>query len=544
MFTSFYTRLAARFREEDRIVQHKAQLLFGINLFLTVAILILTAVYVIQGQGAVRIAMLLVLVMLFVASMMILFRGRLPLAGALHVYSLLVLLTGLRFAVGASLYELQSHTAIMAILVLDATVVFTSRKMLTVFGTLTLLSTAAVFGLSPVLRPQLFTFAEIVTPTVLALVLVSIAVAISRALFGLSSGIIQDLEQTHRRLEDQHTALRTLLDGFRQGAEIGDNLQRTGADAHQVIASLREDTSDSEGVLSELEQAVNRLTRSSDSLQQQSVSLEEQMGTQASSVEQATAAVEEMNGSIQSMSRISQDRSGQVSRLVSTSEEGSDQIRQSEEAMKKVATSSQKMLDFVQMISKIAAQSNMLAMNAAIEAAHAGQYGAGFAVVADEIRQLSVNSSDYAKQIANALRGSVSDIEEASSINSQAAAMFSQIHDGVVEVSDTFQELISSLEELSQGSKEILDSVTELRDTTASVNSSAGETRQMAQESAESTATLKSAADRIHEVTERRAAAIDRLSEVVSQIESMSADSRRQLKELDEEISRIYAQEA
>ncbi|MEX2444114.1 MAG: methyl-accepting chemotaxis protein [Alkalispirochaeta sp.] len=534
--------MAAQFRDDGRIAQLKARLLFGINLFLAVAIVLLAVVYVIQGQELVRIAMLIVLVALFLVSVMLLFRGRLRLAGALHVYSLLVLLTVLRFVVGTSLYELQSHTAIMAILVLDATVVFTSRRMLMAFGGLTLISTAAVFGLAPVIRPELFAISDIVTPMVLALVLVSISVAISRALFGLSSGIIADLEETHRRLQMQHESFRSLLDGFRQGVEIGDHLQRTGADAHEVIESLNGDTDNSEEVLSELQKAVDSLARGSDSLQQQSVSLEEQMGSQASSVEQATAAVEEMNGSIQSMSRISQDRSGQVERLVSTSEEGADQIRRSEDAMKKVATSSQKMLDFVQMISKIAAQSNMLAMNAAIEAAHAGQYGAGFAVVADEIRQLSVNSSDYAKQIANALRGSVSDIEEASSINSQAAAMFGQIHDGVVEVSDTFRELISSLDELSQGSKEILDSVTELRDTTSSVNSAAADTRHMAEESAASTSTLKSAADRINDVTQRRAAAINRLSEVVSRIESISADNKKKLEELDQEISRVYEQ--
>ena len=539
MFDNLHRALDARYRTSGRIARRKARILFDINAILAAAIGVLAVVYVFRQEPAVRVGMLAALVVVFGVSEVLVLRGRLTVAGLLHVYALLVLLTVLRVLVGTSMYELQTHTAIMGILVLDATVVATTRRSLTVFGALALLSTIAVFGTAPILRPDTFTTAQMVTPLVLSSVLVAIAVAIARALFALSAGIVADLEETHRRLAGQHDALQELFAGFRAGVETSEHLTRAGQDAHQVIESLHGQSADGNEVMGELQSTVDAIARQTEALRRQALSLEEQMGTQASSVEQATAAVEEMNGSIQNMSRISRDRSGQVERLVTTADEGAARIRRSEEAMKHVAESSQRMLDFVAMISKIAAQSNMLAMNAAIEAAHAGSYGAGFAVVADEIRQLAETSSDYAKQIAGALRTSVSDVEEASAINTQAASLFGQIHDEVAQVSTTFQELISGLGELSQGSKEILDSVTDLRDTTTTVNTASAETRRMAEEGGASTDALTSISRRIEENSARRDEAIARLATVIETVESVSDDNRRQLEQLDRDIHRI-----
>ncbi|MFP4301622.1 MAG: methyl-accepting chemotaxis protein [Spirochaetaceae bacterium] len=540
MNLSVNSRLSERYASAGRVNQLKAGILFSVNLFLAAAVLLLVLLYVIQGQSPLRITALSALIVVFLVSDLFVYRGALRVAGALHVYFLLLLLTALRFAVGDSLYELQSHTAIMGIVIFDAAMVHVSRRSLLITGILAIASVVLLFFLSPLLRPQLFSFAEIIGPGVLATVLSAIAFFIALALFNLSAGVVRDLEQTHRRLAGQYDSLKELFDGFRQGLEIGERLKRAGEEASAAVGSLKEQRKENGEVISEFQQSLGSLSEQSRILSEQSSSLEQQMSSQSAFVEEATAAVEEMNGSIQNMSSISRDRSGQVAQLVETAEEGASQMGRSEEAMRAIAESSRKMLDFVQMISKIAAQSNMLAMNAAIEAAHAGTHGAGFAVVADEIRQLSETSSNYARQIAEALRGTASDVEEAGAINSQAAALFSRIHDEIGKMNDTFQELISGLSELAQGSREILDSVTQLRETTTLVTEASKEGKKLSEGGRESAQRLEEIAERLTKLMENNGETAERLSGVIESIERITEENQNQLTQLDRETHQIY----
>ncbi|MCG8479042.1 MAG: hypothetical protein MI724_08105, partial [Spirochaetales bacterium] len=211
MKQKLYSHLAERYRETGRVNQRKARLLFSVNLFLVIAVSLLVAAYALQRLPLFRVATLVVLIAVFVGSNALVYRGRLRAGGMLHIYALLFILTMYRFLVGTSLYELQSHTVLMAILVFDAAMVHTDRRVLTVTVVLTALSVVAVFLSAPVLRPEVFAFGEMVGPTILAILFTAIAGAIAFALYSLSTGIVGDLETTHHRLEHQYVSLSELF---------------------------------------------------------------------------------------------------------------------------------------------------------------------------------------------------------------------------------------------------------------------------------------------------------------------------------------------
>lgn len=132
-------------------------------------------------------------------------------------------------------------------------------------------------------------------------------------------------------------------------------------------------------------------------------------------------------------------------------------------------------MSFTEIISGIASQTNLLSMNAAIEAAHAGDSGKGFAVVSDEIRKLAETSSENSTEISKVLQQVITRIKAAMEMSNETKLAFVEIDREISGVTQAFDEINASTSELKSGGGQILEAMTVLRDSSMGVKSAVNE---------------------------------------------------------------------
>ncbi|MDR2144369.1 MAG: methyl-accepting chemotaxis protein, partial [Treponema sp.] len=192
--------------------------------------------------------------------------------------------------------------------------------------------------------------------------------------------------------------------------------------------------------------------------------LNEQIIRQASAIEESSAAIEEMMATINNTALTAQKKQTAIQNLVTNVEQGRASMRETIDAVGSISRGVEGVGSTIKVISNIAANTNLLSMNAAIEAAHAGEAGRGFAVVAGEIRRLSETTREKSRNIAHTLTGIVDGIKETTSRSSMTDALIGTMAEEISGFANTMTELINSLGELSVGSREITAALVQLRE--------------------------------------------------------------------------------
>ncbi len=190
---------------------------------------------------------------------------------------------------------------------------------------------------------------------------------------------------------------------------------------------------------------------------------------QSNFVSTSSVAIEEMVSNIGSVSNIAQRANSQSSELRDVSNKGRESVTKTAHAFREVEASSQEMKSIVALISKVAAQTNLLAMNAAIEAAHAGEAGMGFAVVASEVRKLAEDSGNSIKKIIDLIKEMNEKINKGVSLSKEAEVAFDKISSDISITTELIETISSAMEEQQQGADEVLNSITSLVEATRKI---------------------------------------------------------------------------
>jgi len=202
--------------------------------------------------------------------------------------------------------------------------------------------------------------------------------------------------------------------------------------------------------------------------------LQKNLETQRGAVQETSAAAEELLAGARNIAEVAKARKQAASSLDALSEKNRSDLKASLEAMQTVTSQVQSLAALNKVIAKVASQTNLLAMNAAIEAAHAGDAGRGFSVVAQEIRELAESSAVNAKNSSTFLNQVVDSIHRSSESLLAVDKSFLAARAVTEGVMVGFEEIGTASAEIEEASRLIVGRMVKLQEFTHTVNEGAG----------------------------------------------------------------------
>jgi methyl-accepting chemotaxis protein len=207
--------------------------------------------------------------------------------------------------------------------------------------------------------------------------------------------------------------------------------------------------------------------------------------------------------------------------------------------IQEIARESEGLLEINAVMENIASQTNLLSMNAAIEAAHAGEAGKGFAVVADEIRKLAESSGEQSKTISSVLKKIKESIDKITKSTDAVLNKFEAIDTGVKIVADQEENIRNAMEEQGEGSKQILDAIGQLNDITQLVKSGSVEMLEGSKEVIQESKNLEMVTQEITNGMNEMATGADQINAAVTRVNTISGQNKESIDVLVKEVSRF-----
>ncbi|HNY23004.1 MAG TPA: methyl-accepting chemotaxis protein [Treponemataceae bacterium] len=267
--------------------------------------------------------------------------------------------------------------------------------------------------------------------------------------------------------------------------------------------------------------------------------LNREVVTQSSALTQSFAAIEEMSANIESVNRTIEMVAGQYQSLVADSESGKAIQEEMAQKIAEIKRHSERLSEANMLIETIANQTNLLAMNAAIEAAHAGDAGKGFAVVSDEIRKLASTSMDQStsiKRLLDDIHGVIGGIVAASNSSLES---FSGINTKIVSINTLVTELRNSMDEQNTGSREILGTINSLRGSCQAVTANTEEIRNEVRGVSGSVNELKLAANGITSSVDKALSLTREMDTLCKRFEGTADENGESIRKVSETVDRF-----
>ena len=319
------------------------------------------------------------------------------------------------------------------------------------------------------------------------------------------------------------------------GSELSSNMTETASAVNEISANIegvKQQAMTQAASVTETAATVEEIVRT---IKQLNNSIE----TQAASVAQSSSSVEEMVANIASIGQTLGKTDEVIRSLTTATGDGKATLVTSNTVTQKIAEESGSLMEASSVIQHIASQTNLLAMNAAIEAAHAGEAGKGFAVVADEIRKLAEESSVQGKTITATLKTLSGEIETLSASSKTVEEKFNAIFSLAAQVKEMSNRLTEAMREQEHGSKEVLTAIKSINTVTVEVQAGSEEMLKGGEGVAEEMQKLDGLTRIITESMNEMASGAVQINNAVQEVREIAQKNKQSIDNLANEVGKF-----
>ena len=348
----------------------------------------------------------------------------------------------------------------------------------------------------------------------------------------LMTNLNMAIEHTHTML----TVLKEEADKMTAiGSDLSSNMEETAAAVKQISSNA---TTVKEKALMQAA-GVTETAAAGEQIQGKLNLLVEGITRQSENITQSSALITRTAENMLRINKILSQNDELIKTVYGQMKAGTDGARAANEFVKKIAERSEALLEASQVIQNIASQTNLLAMNAAIEAAHAGESGKGFAVVADEIRKLAEESNMQGKQIGAVIKESTEIIAQVSEAGIQAEKTFTDVYGLISNISEKEDSIVDLMREQEENGTQVLSAIETINKVTKDVSTASIEMleggKQIAEEMQKLAEITRETTDSMTEI----ASGAEQITDAVEEVVSITEQNKTSIDHLAQEVGKF-----
>ena len=296
---------------------------------------------------------------------------------------------------------------------------------------------------------------EVTTVMVFGVIILSTITMVSVQISKFTGDLVKIAREGERKSRERFQRLSTLVEDSKKTFNVGETIVESSAINLQRSREVENSARNILSLMEDLSLGTQASTKSMKDILIQTTLMKQGMGESHEAINTTTAGVTEIMATISHISDSAQNKRSGIQSLLTSVENQRSEIEQIRQSIRVAVESSRQFETIIAAISDISEQTSLLAMNASIEAAHAGTSGKGFSVIAGQVKKLSESAKNSSSQVAGILSKNISSMELGAGLIESTSRYFEALTRQVRETVDSIEEVLGGLSEISKGTGEI-----------------------------------------------------------------------------------------